>query len=472
MKCIDVDVAIVGAGSAGMSAYKAARAHTDKLVVIEQGPYGTTCARVGCMPSKLLIAAAGTAHVIDGSAGFGIEVAGRRIDGTAVMARVRRERDRFVGFVLDTVDGWPEAHRLQGRARFLAPGVLCVNDDLRVNAARIVIATGATPNIPAGWRDRLGDRLIVNDDVFEWTTLPDSVAVVGTGVVGLELAQALHRLGVRVRLFGRGGRAGPLTDPVMQSAVKAWLQTTLPYSGNASDLDARREGEGIVVEWRDERQAPHREHFDYLLAAAGRRPALSGLDLDKADIPLDDKGIPRFDRDTCRISDTPVFIAGDADNDRPLLHEAADDGRIAGRNAGRYPDVRAETRRTPLNIVFTDPQMAMAGASHGELTSSGVAFAWGEASFADQGRARVMGRNQGVIRVYGDRADGRILGAELFGPDVEHLAHLLAWSIQRGDRVSDALACPFYHPVLEEGLRSALQGLARALRDQAGGSPP
>ncbi|WP_374494691.1 dihydrolipoyl dehydrogenase [Zoogloea sp.] len=467
MKCIEVDVAIVGAGSAGMSAYKAARAHTDKVVVIEQGPYGTTCARVGCMPSKLLIAAAGIAHAIDGSAGFGITVAGRRIDGAAVMARVRRERDRFVGFVLETVDGWPEAHRIQGQARFLAPGVLCVNDDLRVNAARIVIATGATPNIPAGWRERLGDRLIVNDDVFNWATLPDSVAVVGTGVVGLELAQALHRLGVRVRLFGRGGRAGPLTDPVMQSAVKGWLQTTLPYSGSASNLDARREGEGVVVEWQDERQAAQREHFDYLLAAAGRRPALSGLDLDKAGIPLDDKGLPRFDRNTCRIGDSPVFIAGDADNDRPLLHEAADEGRIAGHNAGRYPEVRSEARRTPLNIVFTEPQMAMAGASHAELTSSGAAFAWGEASFADQGRARVMGRNQGVIRVYGDRADGRIRGAELFGPDVEHLAHLLAWSIQRGDTVSDALACPFYHPVLEEGLRTALQGLARALRDQA-----
>jgi len=162
-----------------------------------------------------------------------------------------------------------------------------------------------------------------------------------------------------------------------------------------------------------------------------------------------------------------VFIAGEADNDRPLLHEAADEGRIAGRNAGRFPDVRAETRRTPLNIVFTEPQMAMAGASHAELTSSGAVFAWGEASFADQGRARVMGRNEGVIRVYGDRADGRIRGAELFGPDAEHLAHLLAWSIQRGDTVSDALACPFYHPVLEEGLRTALQGLARALRNPA-----
>lgn len=465
MKRIDVDVAIIGAGSAGMSAYKAARTHTDRLVVIEDGPYGTTCARVGCMPSKLLIAAAASAHTIDNSARFGIEVDGRRVDGTAVMERVLRERDRFVGFVLDTVDRWPEGHKLQGRARFLAPGVLCVNDEIHVNAARIIIATGAQPSVPDGWHDRLGERLIVNDDVFNWTTLPDSVAVVGTGVVGLELAQALHRLGVRVRLFGRSSKAGPLTDPVTQAAVKAWLQTTLPYSANAADITPHREGEAVVVQWRDEHQAQRSERFDYLLAAAGRRPALAGLDLDKAGIPLDEKGVPPFDPETCRIGDTAVFIAGDADNDRPLLHEAADDGRIAGHNAGRYPDVRRETRRTPLNIVFTDPQMAIAGASHAELNRSGASFAWGEASFADQGRARMMGRNQGLMRVYGARENGRLLGAELFGPDVEHLAHLLAWSIERGDSASIALASPFYHPVVEEGLRTALQGLARALRD-------
>lgn len=464
MKCIDVDVAIIGAGSAGMSAYKAARTHTNRLVVIEDGPYGTTCARVGCMPSKLLIAAAACAHAIDSGRHFGIHVEGRRVDGAAVMERVRRERDRFVGFVLDTVERWPEAHKLKGRARFIAPGVLSVNDEVRVNAARIIIATGARPSVPDGWPGLLGERLVVNDDVFNWKRLPDSVAVVGTGVVGLELAQALHRLGVRVRLFGRSRKAGPLTDPAAQAAVTAWLQTALPYSASAADLSPHREGESVVVEWRDETQTRRSERFDYLLAAAGRHPELTGLDLDKAGIPLDEKGLPRFDPETCRIGDTAVFIAGDVDNDRPLLHEAADEGRIAGHNAGRYPDLRREMRRTPLNIVFTDPQMAIAGASHAELSRRGKPFLTGEASFSDQGRARMMGRNQGVLRVYGDQDDGRLLGAELFGPDVEHLAHLLAWSIQRGDTAGIALASPFYHPVLEEGLRTALQGLAKALQ--------
>ena len=220
MTPIEVDVAIIGAGSAGMSAYKAVRQHTERVLVIEQGPYGTTCARVGCMPSKLLIAAAEHAHAIFHGAPFGIRVAGMVVDGKAVMARVRRERDRFVGFVLETVEGWPAAHTLTGRARFVAPGVLAVGDT-RVHAGRVIIATGAVPSVPPGWRDRLGDRLIVNDDVFDWTTLPASVAVVGTGVVGLELAQALHRLGVRVRLFGRSRRVGPLTDPALQAAYAA-----------------------------------------------------------------------------------------------------------------------------------------------------------------------------------------------------------------------------------------------------------
>lgn len=464
MKYIDVDMAIIGAGSAGMSAYKAARTHTDKLIVIEDGPYGTTCARVGCMPSKLLIAAAACTHAIDSAHHFGIHVEGRKVDGTAVMERVRRERDRFVSFAVDTVARWPERHTLKGRARFLAPGVLSVNDDVRINAARIIITTGARPSIPDGWRARLGERLIVNDDVFNWTTLPDSVAVVGTGVVGLELAQALHRLGVRVRLFGRSSKAGPLTDPVTQAAVTAWLQATLPYSANVANLTPNRQDRSVVVEWDDATQTRHREHFDYLLAASGRRPALAGLDLDKAGIPLDDKGAPRFDPETCQVGDTAVFIAGDADNDRPLLHEAADEGRIAGHNAGRYPDVRRQTRRTPLNIVFTDPQMAIAGASYAELKRSGHAFVLGEASFADQGRARMMGRNVGVMRIYGDRHDGRLLGAELFGPDVEHLAHLLAGSIQRGDTAHTALAAPFYHPALEEGVRTALQALSKAVQ--------
>jgi dihydrolipoamide dehydrogenase len=463
----EVDVAVIGAGTAGMNAYRAALAHTDSVLVIEDGPYGTTCARVGCMPSKLLIAAAEAAHTIVHAGRFGVHGGALRVDGEAVMRRVRSERDRFVGFVVEAVEGWPEAHRLRGRARFVDAHTLQVDGHTRVRARRIVVATGSRPAVPAPWRS-LGDRLVVNDDVFDWTTLPASAAVVGTGVIGLELAQALHRLGVRVRLYGRS-RVGPLTDPVLQALARDVFAAELPLALDAHHLAPRRDGDQVIVRCTDAAGAVDEQAFEVLLAATGRRPNVDDLGLEHAALPLDAGGVPVYDRRTGQVGDSHVFIAGDAAEDRPLLHEAADDGRIAGDNAGRWPDVRVRPRRAPLAVVFSEPQMMLAGASHAELLAAGVDFATGAVSFDDQGRSRVMGRNQGALRVYGERDSGRFLGAEMIGPAAEHIGHLLAWSAQRGDTVQQMLDSPFYHPVVEEGLRTALRELQRALRM---GPPP
>jgi dihydrolipoamide dehydrogenase len=445
----EVDVAVIGAGTAGMTAYRSALAHTRSVLVIEDGPYGTTCARVGCMPSKLLIAAAEAAHTITHAGRFGVHGGALSVDGEAVMRRVRSERDRFVGFVVD------DAHTLQ------------VDRHTQVRAKRIVIATGSRPAVPAPWRE-LGDRLVVNDDVFDWTTLPGSVAVVGTGVIGLELAQALHRLGVRVRLYGRG-RVGPLTDPALQALAREVFAGELPLALDAHHLDPRRDGDRVIVRCTDAAGQVDEQDFEFLLAATGRRPNVDDLGLEHAALPLDAGGVPVYDRRTGQVGDSHVFIAGDAAEDRPLLHEAADDGRVAGDNAGRWPDVRVRPRRAPLAVVFSEPQMMLAGASHAELSAAGTSFATGAVSFDDQGRSRVMGRNQGALRVYGERESGRFLGAEMIGPAAEHIGHLLAWSAQRGDTVQQMLDSPFYHPVVEEGLRTALRELQRALRM---GPPP
>ena len=131
-----VDVAIIGAGTAGMSAYRAVREHTDSVVVIESGVYGTTCARVGCMPSKLLIAAAEVSHQIDQAQQFGIDVSGKQIAGERVMARVKSERDRFVGFVEQAVEEWPAEHKLTGHAVFQSANELLVGDHTLVRAGR------------------------------------------------------------------------------------------------------------------------------------------------------------------------------------------------------------------------------------------------------------------------------------------------------------------------------------------------
>jgi dihydrolipoamide dehydrogenase len=464
---LQADVVIIGTGSAGMSAYKAARRFTDSILVIEEGYYGTTCARVGCMPSKLLIAAAEAAHHARHADRFGVTSGPVEIDGKAVMARVRAERDRFVGFVVDDVDAWPEAHKLHGSARFVGPQELELSDGTRILGDRIIIATGSRPAWPAAW-DALGDRLIVNDDVFDWTDLPGAVAVFGNGVIGLELAQALHRLGVRVKLFGLGGLVGPLTDPAIVDAAHAAFAAEYRFAPDADVTRIERDGDSVVVTERVDGEEVT-ERFDYLLAATGRRPNLDRLDLERAGIRLDGRGVPLdWDRRTARIGQSRVLLAGDAAPDAPLLHEASDAGRIAGENAARFPFVAPRHRRTPLGVVFSDPQIAMVGASHKALLAADTPFVTGSVDFTGQGRARVGLRNIGRLNVYAHPVTGRFLGAEMVGPAAEHIAHLLAWTIEAERTVQQMLDSPFYHPVIEEGVRTAL----RAARDAMEATAP
>lgn len=463
METMEVDVAIIGAGTAGMSAYRAAGHHARRVALIESDRYGTTCARVGCMPSKLLIAAADSAHNARQAPLFGVHPGPVRIDGAEVMRRVRGERDRFVGFVLEAVAGWPAADKVRGHARFVAPDALQIDDHTRIAARTVVIATGSAPHVPDGWREALGDRLLTSEDVFDWHTLPESVAVIGGGVIGLELAQALDRLGVRVRVLARNGKLGPLTDPALKEEARVLFNRELSVVDDARDIQVRRDGAQAQVTYRSG-GIEHMEFFEFVLAATGRRPRLEGLDLAAAGVRLDARGLPEFDRETGQIGDSAIFIAGDVSNAHPLLHEAADDGRIAGDNAGRFPDVRVRPRRAPLAIVFTDPQMMIAGASFAALTAAGVEFEAGAVRFDDQGRSRVMAQNHGLLRVYGARHTGRFLGAEMIGPAAEHIGHLLAWAAQQQVTVQQMLDSPYYHPVIEEGVRTALRELNRKLR--------
>jgi dihydrolipoamide dehydrogenase len=474
---MNVDVAIIGSGTAGLAAYRAAKTAGASVALIEGGEYGTTCARVGCMPSKLLIAAAEAAHAAELAPGFGVHPGKVRIDGREVMARVRSERDRFVGFVLKDVERISEVDRFRGHARFADDHTLIVDDHKRITAKSIVIATGSRASYPEPLK-KLRERLIINDDVFDWTDLPASVAVVGPGVIGLEIGQALHRLGVRVAVLGRGGRVGPIADPDIRAYAIEALGSEFVLEPDAHVLGMERtaptpsgseQGDGVAIRRKNAAGVEFTEHYDYVLVATGRAPNVDGIGLDKTTVDCDAAGVPVFDSLTGQTLNgagaTSIFLAGDASNFIPLLHEAADEGRIAGENAARVaagkPVLRG-LRRAPLGVVFTDPQIAIVGGGWQALEPG--RFAVGEVSFEDQGRSRILLKNKGLLHVYGDIATGRLLGAEMIGPAAEHLGHLLAWALQNQMTISGMLEMPFYHPVIEEGLRTALRDLDGKLR--------
>ncbi len=468
MKTKNVDVAIIGAGTAGLNARREVEKAGASWVLIESGPYGTTCARVGCMPSKLLIAAAEAAHNVAHSREFGVNVENWHVDGRAVMQRVRSERDRFVGFVVDSTEAIPEEKRLRGHARFIGPKTLQVGDHTRVEAKSVVIATGSRPWIPPQL-ETIRDDVVVNDDVFDWEDLPESIAIFGTGIIGLEIGQALDRLGVKVAFFNPFDELGRFSDPeVVAKAHKVFgKRLELHLRSDATGVD-KVDG-GYRIRWTDINGKDHERVFERVMSAAGRRANIEGLDLENAEIPLSDRGLPISDPRTLQCGDKPIFVAGDVSGHRPILHEASDEGRIAGSNAAKFPDVQATVRKTPLEIAFTEPQMAIAGERYAELDPDSIEI--GSVSYDNQGRARVMGQNCGLVRLYGRKSNCRLVGAEMFGPRVEHTAHLLAWAIQEGLTLPELLDKPVYHPVFEEGIRTALRDLAKNLRI-AGQCPP
>ena len=190
---LECDVAVIGAGTAGLAAERAARSNGARTLLIDPEYSGTTCATVGCMPSKLLIAASHAAYAARSTGMFDISVGEVTVDGAAVMQRVRDERDRFARLTRESIEKIPDGVRLEGRAKFAGPKRLELDDGRMIDARAIVIATGSSPSIPDEYA-HLGDRLLTNDNIFELEDLPARLAVIGSGPIGLELAQAMARL--------------------------------------------------------------------------------------------------------------------------------------------------------------------------------------------------------------------------------------------------------------------------------------
>ncbi|MDT0574570.1 dihydrolipoyl dehydrogenase [Croceicoccus sp. F390] len=447
MTCHTADVTIIGAGSAGLAAERSARDAGARTLLIDEAFRGTLCASTGCMPSKLLIAAANAAYQARNTDVFGIIVKDVEVDGKAVMTRVRHERDKFVAAVQASFDDLPAGTAMKARARFTGPTQFALDNGDTVNSRSVVIATGAYAFIPEPLRG-LGSLGLTNESIFEIRDLPLSLAVIGGGAIGLEMAQAMARLGVEVELFDHARTLGGARHPDVQEALAKIIGGEVALHLGA-DVTASKENGQVRLSWSG---ASHGERlFERILIATGRPPAFDGLGLDAAGLELNDHGVPIFDINTMQCGDAPVFIAGDANAHAAVLHEAGNEGSVAGRNAALYPEIEAPTRTPPFTLTFTDPPLAILGDAADKDTITGCA------SYADQGRAKIKARAKGLVRIYAAASDGRLIGAELYCPGADHMAHLLAHAIQRGETASELLEIPFYHPTFEEGLKPALR---------------
>lgn len=447
-----VKYAILGAGTSGLTALGQIKKLTDDYIIVNGGALGTTCARVGCMPSKAMIQSANTFYKRHDFAEFGIAGAeALEVDSAKVMQRVRRLRDRFTGGVKSgSTDKLDETHFINGYAKFVSPNQIEVNGGI-IEAERFIIATGSRPVIPGPWQS-LGDKLVTSDEIFELDALPKSIAVIGLGVIGLELGQALSRLGVKVYGFEMAETLAGLASPkAIDEAKKLFSNELSMHFGSAAELQDTDQGVKVISEAEE-------IIVDKVLASLGRRPNIDGLALEKAGIQLNERGMPSFDIHSMQIEDKPIFIAGDVNAYRPILHEAGHEAKIATLNAMAYPNVKKYQRKTSLGIAFTAPDIAMFGQSYSELEIDDVEVVDFNLE-RNNGRAIVMHEDHGVIVLWACKKTRKLLGGELVMPHAEHFAHLLAWAIEQNLTILDLVKMPFYHPVLEEAIQSAIYGL-------------
>lgn len=442
----EVDVAIIGAGSAGLFALSQVRKKTGNFVLIDGGELGTTCARVGCMPSKVLIQVADDYHrrkIFDREGIVGGD--DLSLDVEAALEHVQDLRDMFVDRTLQVTDGLEENQFIVGYAKFINATTLEVNGE-QVHAGHIIIASGTTPIVPQAWQE-FADDVLTTDNIFERDSLPASIAVIGLGAIGLELGQALHHMGVAVTAIDQLQSIAHLQDAVVNQQAIDIIGKGMPL-WLGTPASARKVESGIEVSCGDKKVV-----VEKILASLGRRPNLDNIGLENLDVALNDAGVPQYNPLTMQLGDLPVFIAGDVNLDLAVLHEAGHEGRVAGYNAVHQPVV-AFKRKTPMTITFCDPNIATVGLQLDQLDADKIAI--GEIQFGPVGRALILAKNRGVLRIYANKTDGLLLGAAMVCVKGENLAHLLAWSIQQGLTVFDLLRMPFYHPVIEEALQAAL----------------
>lgn len=452
-----VDVAIIGAGTAGLYALREARRAQKSFVLIDHGPLGTTCARVGCMPSKAALHAAALWSVRKEQAEYGIVgTDGLSIDRDAAWRKVRALRDEFASGAAEGAQKSAGEHLLMGQAQFLNPNLLAVTSDdgeRYIEAKAVVIAVGSRPVIP-DFLEPYRKDIITTDELFELEALPNRLGVLGLGAIGLEMGLTMARLGVQVAGADMADAIGGIKDPEIAKAAFQTLGQEFPmYLGAKAQVESDKDGLYLKT-------SENKILVDKILVALGRRSNLDLLSLEKAGIQFNSQGKLNYDPHTLQVENLPIFVAGDANSDRTLLHEAAAEGAIAGFNAV-HKEPQKFARNTPLAIAFTQPDIISVGASFGELDKNNLVI--GQVRSQANGRSRILSQQDGLLRIYANKKTGELLGASMVGQRAEHIGHMLALALQQKMTAHELLNGPFYHPAVEEMVQAALQDIVRKM---------
>ncbi len=456
------DFIVVGGGSAGYAGARTARDAGARVAIVDgAAELGGLCILRGCMPSKTLIYSAEVLHLAQHGALFGLDIPTAKADFAAVQARKRRVIAEFADCRVRQLESG-RFDLFRQRARFTGPRELTLADGTVLAGGHFLVATGSVISRPP-LRGLDQVNALTSDDVLGLERWPESVIVLGGGVVACELAQFLQRIGSQVTLIQRSphilkehsaGAATVVEQALRDEGLEVFTGTHIeeisPLAKGGARVTFMHEGKTVTRE------------AAALFNALGREPATSGLGLDITGVALKPSGHVATD-EFQRTSNPAIYAAGDCAGPHEIVHVAILQGEIAARHALGQP-------ASPVNfahlvkIVFTDPQVATAGYSEKELRAQGVDYVTASYPFDDHGKSILMEAKRGYVKIYARRPDGRLLGAECVGRDASELIHAPAVALPLQATLYDLLRAHWYHPTLSEIWTYPLEECAEALK--------
>jgi pyruvate/2-oxoglutarate dehydrogenase complex dihydrolipoamide dehydrogenase (E3) component len=438
------DMVVIGAGSAGYAAARTAKDFHCDVALVDPGPLGGLCILRGCMPSKALIATSDAIDDVRHAAQLGIETAAPAADMPFVARRKRALVQEFADYRIGGIEEFP---LYSGAASFNSETELVVGDDV-LHAKNFVIATGSeiTPPFVPGLEET---GYLDSDRVLELESIPKSVIVLGGGYTACELGQFLSRMGAETSMIIRSSHLLTETDDDIGNALTEYFREDgIPVITGASLRRAFvRDGKKVVTYTLD---GEDREiAADEIFYALGRRPVVDGLGLERAGVKYDAKSGIGVD-EHLRTSNPSIYAVGDVTGRYMLVHVAIYQGEVAARHACLGNDEAADYSLVAAHTVFTDPQVAVAGATEKELQAKNIPYVSGRYDFAEHGKAQCLGKTKGFVKMLADPVSGRMLGASVIGPQGSELIHETIVAMEFGATVMQFMRIPHLHPTLAE----------------------
>lgn len=452
------DFFVIGGGSAGFNGARVAADLGKRVAIADAGPeLGGLCILKGCMPSKTLLYSTDVLHHARHAKELGLKIPRADVDMKALHARKKRIIDEFASY---RVKGMTSGRYTLFReaARFIDDHTVELSSGARYTADRFLIATGsrvATPDLP-GLRST---PFWTSDDVLDLDFVPESVIVLGGGIVACELAQFLRRIGSRVILVQRSPHILRDHSPEASTVVqKAFVDDGIELFTHTALSAISGDKRGVRVAFKQGKKTIEKR-ARYLFNALGREPVSDTLGLAHAGVKISDEGrviVNRWQQTSARH----IYAGGDVCGPHDIVHVAVAQGELAARHGFGVRGLKPIDPSLLLNVVFTDPPLATLGWRDDELREKKQPFLTASYPFDDHGKSILMEAKRGFVKISAEPEKGRILGVEVVGREAGELIHCFSGPLAMRATVFDLLRAPWYHPTLAEIFTYPLEEIA------------